>query len=279
MSDSSPEPARGRSCLGFRRREAGQKRVPAPPARMTAWTCADIQPFVTRRGPPWHDGPGVPSPVFFDRRLAHGLCVGVRIPEEDAELGAFAEGALVPEEVAFASGLARLRRRTWIGGRVALREALSRSGISCACRTRRRSRRAPASGRGRRLGESQGERGGGDRGDRRERAHEGGRRRRSRCRARASPARRGLPGPRGRRGGGARCDDRRGAGAGGAAALFAERSRSTRPSTRSCAATSASARSASRPYPTGPWPCALASPKGRARSSSRRAGCASTGGS
>ena len=38
MSGSSARPASGRSCLGRACREAGQKRVPEPPARMTAWT-------------------------------------------------------------------------------------------------------------------------------------------------------------------------------------------------------------------------------------------------
>ena len=70
-----------------------------------------------------------PSLLLFDRCLAHGRCVGVRIPEDEAALAALAEGALAPAEVAFASGLATLRRRTWIGGRVALQEALRRSGL------------------------------------------------------------------------------------------------------------------------------------------------------
>jgi 4'-phosphopantetheinyl transferase EntD len=67
--------------------------------------------------------------VFFDGALDHGRCVAVRIPEDEAALAALARGVLVPGETAFASGLPTRRRRTWIGGRVALREALSRSGL------------------------------------------------------------------------------------------------------------------------------------------------------
>jgi 4'-phosphopantetheinyl transferase EntD len=67
--------------------------------------------------------------VLFDRPLEHGRCVGVRIPDEDAAVAALAEAVLAPGEVAFAAGLSTLRRRTWIGGRVALREALRRSGL------------------------------------------------------------------------------------------------------------------------------------------------------
>ncbi len=36
MSGSSASPASGSSCFGRRRRDAGQKRVPEPPARITA---------------------------------------------------------------------------------------------------------------------------------------------------------------------------------------------------------------------------------------------------
>ncbi|HEY4013386.1 MAG TPA: 4'-phosphopantetheinyl transferase superfamily protein [Polyangiaceae bacterium] len=67
--------------------------------------------------------------VLFDWRLAHGRCVGVHIPEDDATITALAEALLAPEEAAFASGLAKPRRRTWIGGRIALREALARLGL------------------------------------------------------------------------------------------------------------------------------------------------------
>ncbi len=36
MRGSSARPARGSSCFGICRRDAGQKRVPEPPARITA---------------------------------------------------------------------------------------------------------------------------------------------------------------------------------------------------------------------------------------------------
>ena len=55
--------------------------------------------------------------------------MGVRLPESPREIDELAEGGLAPEERAFAAGLATLRRRTWVGGRIALRQALSRSGL------------------------------------------------------------------------------------------------------------------------------------------------------
>jgi enterobactin synthetase component D len=54
--------------------------------------------------------------------LDHGLCVGVKLPVED-------EGALSPEERTRADDLAPARRRSWVGGRVALRAAASLRGI------------------------------------------------------------------------------------------------------------------------------------------------------
>jgi 4'-phosphopantetheinyl transferase EntD len=66
--------------------------------------------------------------VAFDIELEHGRCVGVRIPEGDAAVAALGE-TLAREEAAFARTLPPLRRRTWIGGRVALREALARAGF------------------------------------------------------------------------------------------------------------------------------------------------------
>jgi 4'-phosphopantetheinyl transferase EntD len=67
--------------------------------------------------------------IAFDLRLKHGVCVGVRIPAEDADVRIFARGFLHPEEVAFAEGLTPIVRRSWVGGRVALREALRRLGV------------------------------------------------------------------------------------------------------------------------------------------------------
>jgi 4'-phosphopantetheinyl transferase EntD len=67
--------------------------------------------------------------VAFDFLLEHGRCVGVRLPDMDGVIDALARVALVSEERAFAEHLAPLRRRTWVGGRVALRQALARSGL------------------------------------------------------------------------------------------------------------------------------------------------------
>jgi len=66
--------------------------------------------------------------VTFDLALEHGRCVGVKIPD-DAALDALAEAALLPEERAFAAGLFIVRRRSWIGGRAAMRRALALAGI------------------------------------------------------------------------------------------------------------------------------------------------------
>lgn len=71
--------------------------------------------------------------LAFDLALAHGACVGVRLPSElpDAALA-----SLAPEERAFAVTLSPLRRRGYVGGRVAMREALARvSAPPCAVLT------------------------------------------------------------------------------------------------------------------------------------------------
>jgi enterobactin synthetase component D len=74
----------------------------------------------------WAD---VIADVAFDLELEHGRCVGVLLPSVEAEVDAAAE-ALAPEERNFASGLAPRRRRTWVGGRVAMHEALARAGLA-----------------------------------------------------------------------------------------------------------------------------------------------------
>ncbi len=66
--------------------------------------------------------------IAFDLVLEHGTCVGVRIPSDEAALDALA-GVLSPAERARAAGLAGPRRRTWVGGRAAMREALARLGL------------------------------------------------------------------------------------------------------------------------------------------------------
>lgn len=65
--------------------------------------------------------------VAFDLQLLHGRCVGVRLPPDAAGIDALAE-LLVPAERAFAAGFGPARRRTWIGGRAAMRLALDRIG-------------------------------------------------------------------------------------------------------------------------------------------------------
>ncbi len=68
----------------------------------------------------------MPAEVAFRLSLAHGRCVGVRIPAEldDAHLQ-----GLCAEERAFLAGLALARRPSWLGGRVALHLALADAGL------------------------------------------------------------------------------------------------------------------------------------------------------
>ena len=63
--------------------------------------------------------------IAFDLRLKHGRCVGVRLPIESESVDLLA-GTLMEEEKIFASTLSARRRRGWVGGRVAMREALAR---------------------------------------------------------------------------------------------------------------------------------------------------------
>jgi enterobactin synthetase component D len=66
--------------------------------------------------------------AVFDLTLDHGRCVAVTLPAEEAEVTAWAAERLLPAECAAAAGLGPVRRRAWVGGRVALREALARIG-------------------------------------------------------------------------------------------------------------------------------------------------------
>jgi 4'-phosphopantetheinyl transferase EntD len=75
--------------------------------------------------------PPVRADLVFDLELAHGRCVGLRIPADDAGAHALAEETLLLEERAVAATLARLRLRTWTVGRAALRVALGRAGLAC----------------------------------------------------------------------------------------------------------------------------------------------------
>ena len=76
--------------------------------------------------------PRVIPDVAFDLELEHGRCVGVRLPEALGVVEALAEAALLPEERAYAATLGAARRRTWMGGRIALRQALVREGIDAS---------------------------------------------------------------------------------------------------------------------------------------------------
>ena len=67
--------------------------------------------------------------VMFQRALPAGVCVAVSLPEQDD----FATPAgLHPDEVAFVHGSPPARRRTFFGGRVALRAAMAALGAGAA---------------------------------------------------------------------------------------------------------------------------------------------------
>jgi enterobactin synthetase component D / holo-[acyl-carrier protein] synthase len=67
--------------------------------------------------------------IAFELALDHGLCLGVWLPRAAEDADALAEGVLKAEELAMAATMTPVRRRTWIGGRVALRLALERAGF------------------------------------------------------------------------------------------------------------------------------------------------------
>ncbi len=67
--------------------------------------------------------------IAFELTLDHGLCLGVWLPRAAEDADALAQGVLRAEEIATAATMTPVRRRTWIGGRVALRLALERAGI------------------------------------------------------------------------------------------------------------------------------------------------------
>jgi enterobactin synthetase component D len=70
----------------------------------------------------------VTADVVFDLSLDHGRFVGIRLPELASQIDELAD-SLLPAEKAFISGLVEARRRSWIGGRVAMRQALLRAEI------------------------------------------------------------------------------------------------------------------------------------------------------
>jgi 4'-phosphopantetheinyl transferase EntD len=66
--------------------------------------------------------------MLFDVTLDHGRCVAVSLPRDEAAVTAMAAERLLPEERGVAAALGPVRRRGWVGGRVAMREALARIG-------------------------------------------------------------------------------------------------------------------------------------------------------
>jgi 4'-phosphopantetheinyl transferase EntD len=63
--------------------------------------------------------------VVFDLELVHGRCVGIRIPDLPDAVEALAESMLPALERNAHSTRFAVRRRAWVGGRVALRRTLT----------------------------------------------------------------------------------------------------------------------------------------------------------
>src|SRR5262245_59232170 len=76
-----------------------------------------------------HAGAVSPYAVLRRWQLPHGLAVAVALPRHDAEVPPEALAPLHPDERAWAAGQPPRRRVTWVGGRVALREALRGLGV------------------------------------------------------------------------------------------------------------------------------------------------------
>jgi 4'-phosphopantetheinyl transferase EntD len=70
--------------------------------------------------------------IAFELALEHGFCVAVHLPDAPAETDALAAVSLAPEERALAAAMTAVRRRTWVGGRAAMRMALERAAIAAA---------------------------------------------------------------------------------------------------------------------------------------------------
>jgi enterobactin synthetase component D len=67
--------------------------------------------------------------VLFALESPHGWIVAVTIPPAGAALEAEARARLPEDEVRMAAALGPARSRAWLGGRLALREALARAGL------------------------------------------------------------------------------------------------------------------------------------------------------
>jgi len=68
--------------------------------------------------------------VLFALETPHGWLVAVTIPAGGASLEEAARARLREDEVRMAAALGPVRSRAWLGGRLALREALARAGLT-----------------------------------------------------------------------------------------------------------------------------------------------------
>ncbi len=72
----------------------------------------------------------MPLHVAFDWPMAGGRCLGIWLPPEGASADASGITMLTAREQAIAASFGPVRRRTWVGGRAAMREALIREGVT-----------------------------------------------------------------------------------------------------------------------------------------------------
>ncbi|HEY1695703.1 MAG TPA: 4'-phosphopantetheinyl transferase superfamily protein [Polyangiaceae bacterium] len=72
------------------------------------------------------------APPLFVWELDHGCCAGVALPDGGTAAGDAGEavGALLAEERAAAASMAPARRRTWVGGRAAMRATANALGVT-----------------------------------------------------------------------------------------------------------------------------------------------------
>jgi enterobactin synthetase component D / holo-[acyl-carrier protein] synthase len=73
----------------------------------------------------------VPFGRLFKKENPIGLCVGIALPLAASPIPGSILARLHPEEQKYAAALPLRRRITWVGGRIALREALDEIGAEC----------------------------------------------------------------------------------------------------------------------------------------------------
>src|SRR5262249_33000034 len=113
---SSAWAPRARSCLGFRRREAGQRRVPPPPASTTAWSMAEDYLKKASDLRPQASGSGSGSDPEPEAR---GLLLGPEARSSQCSFGAVKTALVQPKPKAIeleSGGPEVFESRRWTSG-------------------------------------------------------------------------------------------------------------------------------------------------------------------